>query len=425
MYSYNDFIKESAKQIEYHDSNLKKYAELVVSGRQKIAKLDQQREDVVLQMVDLIAPTFSTPELERVAKLLHNAGVALVAKQFEEEKQATQKRLDEIDADQEYIKRDILLHPTTGEYELEYKQANAAYQKADQAFAPYKKYTYEFEDLINDKYGTDEYEHTGILRFFNNEHLDNWRIGDILCEEFKEESFLPLREKYLGLKNQLKELYDAADYYRKKIKYIEDLKVEHRDKSYRLPQLPSIYKKKLAQEIDAFLDSTSPESSKAFFGAYPQLEDLAKSQQGLNSQRKYLLDLQKKLDEEASAIREKRTSLMTEHNRFKSSPSKYGGRKWEPEKFKKRFNRNQNYMNSRFDKYNKTQHTIYSFNNYHAAPSVYSDIFWWDLIVGKNKIDGSFSPDVKNYYDTHTHDKDNYHKNEPVSRGDDFSSDNS
>ena len=72
--------------------------------------------------------------------------------------------------------------------------------------------------------GTDEYEHTGLLRFFNNEHLDNWRIGDILCEIFKEESFLPLREKYLELKSQLKELYDAADYYRRKINRLKLLK---------------------------------------------------------------------------------------------------------------------------------------------------------------------------------------------------------
>ena len=99
----------------------------------------------------------------------------------------------------------------------------------------------------------------------------------------------------------------------------------------------------------------------------------------------------------------------------------YQNKKWPAEKFKKRFNRNSEYMNGRFNKSQKTQNTIYGFKNYNAAPS--TDILWWDFIMN-NKADGGFSKDVKEHYDSNTHDNENF-KIEPTDGGDNSSNDNS
>jgi hypothetical protein len=421
MYTLKDFLSESAKQVQYHDGNLKQYINLINEGSLKIEKIDQQMADVILQMVDVVAPDFSTAEVEKISKLLHNKEISTFAFQLKRDTENCQKRIDQINADPEFIQREILLHPNTGEYALEYQQAKTAYEKADEAFAPYKKYTYEFEDLIKDKYDTAEYEHTGILRFFNGEHLDNWRIGDILCETFGYKTFAPLLENYLAIKAQLDELYEVVKHYNSKIKYIEGLIAEHKELSNKIPALPGLYKKKLAQEIFAFLESTSPQSCKAFFGAYSNLSNLAKTQQGLNAQRKYLEDLQTKMFAEKTEIELKKSKLQRECSIYNSNPYKHQNKKWPAEKFKKRFNRNSEYMNGRFNKYQKTQNTIYGFKNYNAAPS--TDILWWDFIMN-NKADGGFSKDVKEHYDSNTHDNENF-KIEPTDGGDNSSNDNS
>jgi hypothetical protein len=193
-----------------------------------------------------------------------------------------------------------------------------------------------------------------------------------------------------------------------------------------LPKLPAIYRKKLAKELDLFLSSTSEQSATVFFEAYPNLDDLLKTQQGLNFQRKYLNDFQRKLSTEKELLLAKKTRLLTENRRYKSKPHKYQNKKWTSLKFQKRFRRNHEWIQKRFDKYQTTNEVIYKFNNYKSAPSNLDDVFWWGLITN-NKIDGSFSPSVKNHYESNTHDSQNYESEHVVSPrgGIFFSTDNS
>lgn len=406
MHSLKDFLAESQRHIEFHDANIKRYNELIKENRNKANHLEKQRQDVVLRIIKAAVPDFSEGQLKKFSQLLHNVQLATWHLVLEREVATTKERIAAILADPEYIQREILIHPKTGEYVLEFNQINAVYEKVDEEYAPYKKYTFEFEDLIKDLYDTPEYEHTGILRFFNNEHLDNWRIGDILCEAFGVERFTPLKEKYLEIKKQHDELYDAVKHYRLKINYIEKMVTELAQLQERLPQLPDIYFNNLAQEAERFFESTSKESVLEFFAAYPELDGLAKVHQGLGYQRQYLMDFQAKLIAEKDDILNKRTRLSNERNRYASNQHKYQGKKWTSDKFKKRFNRNHSYISSRFLKYEKTNNLLANFNDY-AVPGVLTSIFWWEVITN-NKVDGSFSPDVTNYYETHTHDKDNY-----------------
>jgi len=426
MHSLKDFIAEADKHLVFLTSQLEQYTTLLQDGKKHITHLEAQRMDVILQMIEVTVPSFTTQELKKLAKLLHNGSLGTLANQYQEETEQAKKRILEIEGDKEYISRAILTNEKTGDYVVEFNQINSAFKDVDKEFAPYKKYTYEFEDLIQDKYGTDEYEHTGILRFFNNEHLENWKIGDLLCEEFGYEEFLPLLDKYLELKEKDGKLLEAANHYKQKILYIERLEKEHGSLSQKLPELPAIYRNKLAKELDMFLSSTSEQSAAVFFEAYPNLDHLLKTQQGLNFQRKYLNDFQTKLSTEKELLLAKKTRLLTENRRYKSKPYKYQNKKWTSLKFQKRFRRNHEWIQKRFDKYHNTNQVIYKFDNYKSAPSNLDDVFWWGLITN-NKIDGSFSPSVKNYYESNTHDSQNYEGDNTVSPrgGNFFSTDNS
>lgn len=407
MHSLQAFLAESKKHIDFQNKTINRYTELIQQNKKYIQDLQPQRQAVLKRIVEVIAPDFSAPQLEKIAILLHKGELATWSKRLEDEIENSKKRVAEINKDPEYIQREILIDSKTGEYILEYNQINTVYEKVDEEFAPYKKYTFEFEDLITDKYDTPEYEHTGILRFFNNEHLDNWRIGDILCETFEVERFSTLRDNYLRIKLQHSELYEAVKHYKTKINYIVNIINEEGELTRMLPQLPNIHKTALAKEVELFLNSTSPDSLNAFFAAFPNLDKLSKIQQGLNYQHQYLVDFQKKLSEERQVIVERLSRLKIERSRYEANTYKYQHKTWTQDKFKKRFNRNTDYINKRFTKYEKTNSVLGGFNNYDIVPITLSTVFWWDVITN-NKIDGSFSPGVTDYYETHTHDKDNF-----------------
>lgn len=407
-YSISDFFDQSNKHLLFFDNQISDYQKLIQQNKECIENLEAQRKQVILRMVQVTAPNFSVEELQQLGKLLHNDEVSSLALKLIDMTTTSQKRLEEINANQEYIERHILIDEKTGDYILELKQLTPVYNKMAKEFAPFKKYTLEFEDLIEDRYGLPDYEHKSILRFFNGEHLDNWRIGDILCEEFGVEEFLPLRSQYIEKKTAIDKMFEAVKHYQQKITFIQDLIKEHAEITAKLPKLPVLYRQQLGLKLDAFLTSTSTGSIAAFFAAYPALASLSKTQQGLNAQRQYLSDFRIKLKKELDELLAKKGRLEKERHRYKSNPHKYRSKTWFKSKFQKRFRRNTEWTKKRYKKYQKVHQVIYDFDNYDSINIAATDVFWWGVIT-KEKLDGSFSPSVQHYYESNTHDSSTYY----------------
>lgn len=407
-HSLQSFIEESGKHLDFLQAQALQYEELLNENEENLINLKAQYKDVLLQIVQIVAPTFSAKELTSLAKLMNRQSIADLPAKIKEEQHKLRTRLQEIKEDPEFQQREVLTNKTNGTYIQEYNQLNSAYKNITKEFDLSSRQTHVLNDLIVQKYGTQEYKHRGFMRFFNSKHLRNWKKADILVEQLGFNTFQELRDSFREHLQKGKEIEEAIVYYKTKIDRIEAMEVEEKGIEERLPNLIPLYKERLAINLQQFFESTAPYSYATFFQNYASLTELKKIQEGLSAQQEYLEEFQGKLRIEADALTAKQQRLSIERGRYTSNPSKYRGRTWTEEKFEKRFNRNHEWIEKRYNKYKKTGHTISSFRDYDRAPDAVEAFLWWELITENQRIDSSFSSSVSDFYSSHPHYEQDY-----------------
>jgi hypothetical protein len=108
MYFLKDFIAEADKHLVFLTSQVEEYTALLQDGKKHIIHLEAQRMDIVLQMIEVTVPSFTTQELKKLAKLLNNRPLRTLVNCYQEETEQAKKQILDIESDNEFINREIL-----------------------------------------------------------------------------------------------------------------------------------------------------------------------------------------------------------------------------------------------------------------------------------------------------------------------------
>ncbi|MCB9188938.1 MAG: hypothetical protein H6600_08240 [Flavobacteriales bacterium] len=401
-YSFKQYKEMALRHLDYLQGQVDDYTDLEIDARKKIADLKKQHRAVLVKISKLIVPEFTQDSTRQLADLMNDPEIANFPLIFQQEKERLKNEIEAIETNEKYVNRALYIDPQTGEYILAYKEMESAHEEILETFAKYLKRQSDFEELIHDKYGTPDYPHTGFAKYFNSEHLFDWRVADELCEEHGFEDIVDLLNDYKEKKENIEAIRNSMNDYRIKIDEIDNFVKKLEKNKLRLANLKDIYLENLGQAIGAFLNNTSPESIHEFEQKYNDiLGSLIKKERGLFNQSIYLEEFRTKLSEEMNSLVNKIVRLNNEVNKISRYAYKHPNRKWEKEKLDKRFKQNWTFINKRKIKYQKNIDTFYGFNNYDRISLSAASIFWWEVITN-NKIDNSFSSSARDFYESHS-----------------------
>ena len=401
-YTFKQYKKMADGHLRYLQGQVDDYTDLDVDARKKITDLKKQHRTVLFKISSLIVPEFTETATHQLADIMNNREIADFPMLFHREKEKLNGEIASIEANEKFINRDLYIHPQTGEYVLAYKEMVTAHDEINNTFRKYVKRQSDFEELIHDKYGTPEYPHTGFAKYFNSEHLFDWRVADELCEKHGFEDIVDLLDDYKKKKENLEALRNSMQEYEIKIQEIENFVSKLEKNKLRLASLKDIYLENLGQAIGGFLNNTSQESLHEFEQTYHKLlGTLINKERGLYNQSVYLEEFKSKLTEEMDVLVNKIVRLTNEVRKIGRYAHKHPNRRWEKAKLDKRFRQNPAYIDKRKSKYQKNIDTFFGYDDYDKIKTSAASIFWWEMIT-KNKIDNSFSSSAKEFYESHS-----------------------
>ena len=203
--------------------------------RQKVeASLVSAREELAA----IYLPTLDEAGILRAEKLTGFRGFSRRSplKAMENERRRLSARVEQIRADERYVRRTFLVGPV-GEY-------TRALQEASSMLEPWQLECEKFEALegfeVLYELGYDTPAYT--LRWWDASYWRYWKLGDAICDALEMDDFgddvLPAYEKARKPRNEWKARREAVGV---KIKAVHDLVKEHDESVGRLAQLPAIY----------------------------------------------------------------------------------------------------------------------------------------------------------------------------------------
>jgi phage terminase Nu1 subunit (DNA packaging protein) len=301
-------------------------------------------------------------------------------------------RRKEIEGSEQYSDRDLhLLRLETKRNELEplYRHAHLEWQKlqAQEKLA----------ELMARGYGTDQYAHRGWLRFFNKQHLDDWRCADAATEALGFASFEELRVAYKDRSEQMQVLGRDWNELNEQKAAIEQLEQERERLIREETELPQETYQEMGERIAAILDN----------GKSPQIDSLPNPDalrsrlneiSGMNAQTEYLDGLRTQVERETASIAERAEKLYQERNRYAGDRHRYRNKRFSDEQWGKRFG---DHRTARYEplynRYRRTSDTVYVFHDYNRASGL-EDFLWWDVMTD-GRMDGNFLPEVREWRD--------------------------
>ncbi|MFZ1573128.1 MAG: hypothetical protein IPP08_08680 [Chlorobiota bacterium] len=393
-----DFIQETQKQIQFHNEQIKRFDELINENKNNSTNLKSRRDEIILKLSNIVAPHFSDAELLSLSNRIQNSKLSSLNQNIEEDKITLSNRISEISKNDLYIKRVALTDPKSGVIKMQLDELNPMYNKAVDDYNQIVKID-GFEGLYNRKFGTDLYPHKSVFKYFNSEYLNDWKRSDEILKILGEKDFVDVISKFNESKRLVDDLGSSIQDLKTQEVEINKLTIEFDESSYNLKNINQIYKKKLAQAVINFSNSSDKTSKEEFVKFYPDSELIFTTLDGLNHQSDYLNELNNKIMNDREILLQKSNKLADEANRYQSNPEKYSNKSFDRDKFHQRFNRDKSRYTNLNSRYHNAGNQIYEFNDYGRA-SLLQDFLWYDLMTD-GRLDGNFIPQVQEYYNYH------------------------
>lgn len=397
-YTIQDFIAEAEKQERFLQQQIARFDTLLADYDAKTSDLRARKSQAVMAITRRLLPEFSNDGAARLARTLGNTAVAGLHAEYLREKEQLGKRIAAIEADGKFQKRDYLLAPGTGVISSQIAEVEPMYEEASSYCAALENKR-RFSELAARRYGTPDYPHRGLLRFFNTEFLQDWRNADVIEEAMQGKPFAEILEQYDDAKNRRMVFGQTIAELRAQQAEIEGLAAEHDEKQRLLTTTDERYMLRAASFTGEWLRGAPPAEITAMLSAAGAETDEAQRADGLEHQIDYIRGLAEKVTADRNALVEKSAAITQEAMRYKADPHRFRNKRWEQGSFSRKFTRDAGRYDKLYGKYERTGETIYVFNDY-GRGSMLGDFLWWDVMTD-GRLDGNFIPEVNEYYASH------------------------
>ncbi len=395
MYSVDDFLQRAATQLKAYENEGSNLQSLITQNQQRRAELQQRLNDSYVNLCATVLPTPTAESLGQLSSTISAPRIAQLWTEMQRRQQQLQSEIREVEADDEYQKRSALTMPHTGVLSSQIEEIEPMYARLQQEL-DHMNAMPRLQHLIASGYGTSRYPHTGFLRFFNSEYLQDWKAGDSILEQLGASSFLDVAARYSELRNQTKTLSDSLTDLRAQLQRVQSKVQEHDRDVDELAHLLDALRLEVGRELAVFVQARK----EAAAASLPNGEEALKLYaviDGMKHQIEYLDQLMVKISGDVSDLNQRADKLRMEKARYEGDRHRFRNKSFTNEQFAHRFG-NERYSRA-YNRYNRMGETIYVFNDYYR-PSLFQEFLWWDVMTD-GRLDGNFIPEVSSYYNAH------------------------
>lgn len=332
---------------------------------------------------------------------------------IDEERRTLAQTIAQIEADPRFQRADELINPTSGELILKIEAFRRQCQPVFDAAHRYEALPH-FLILIERNYGTDEYP----LRPWNLDYYLDWKNADEIVEQLGKENFDFCRHDYLHLWQARDQMKRELQTLEQEIAAVHQLVEHHRQASYRLANLPELILQESRLALREHLSFVDRDQLFSWAQGDRSREALIKMLHGVEKKNDYLKQManhqfvyEREMLQTAIAKLEKKIA--------KFSRPKYAGMgaiisdaeaaAWLADPRQK--------LGERRDRFWKNYDRVIVFQEYDRY-DYGRDLLWWDLMTD-GRVDGSFIPEVREYYTSHPgydpHSRDYHHAGRTLS----------
>lgn len=397
-YSIQDFIAEAEKQEKFLQTQIGRFDALLADYDQKTRDLRAKKQQAITVITRKLLPEFTPDALRNLARLIGNSAVAGLHAEYLREQETLANRLKAIEANENYQKREFLLAPETGVLTSQAAELEGMYNEAA-AFCGKLESMKRFNELATRRFGTDEYPHRGVFRFFKSEYLTDWKYADIITAAMKEPNFAAILEQYDEAKNRRMVFGQSLADVRAHINAIAAAAAEHEEKQKLLENIADRYAVRVGSFVAEWLRNAGAAAINALAAGGEELPEEARRADGLEHQIDYIRGLAEKVTADRNVLVTKSDAITQEAMRYKADPYRFRNKRWERGSFAKKFDRDSTRYDKLHRKYEQTGETIYVFNDY-GRGSMMQDFLWWDIMTD-GRLDGNFIPEVNEYRGSH------------------------
>jgi hypothetical protein len=391
FYSTDDFLKEAGRQIDGYERQLTRFDTLANDTKAKRQDLQTRLSVAYADLGSALLPELSAVAFDELANRIGLPELRTIYQNGVHRQTQIDQRLDEIESSDLYRNREQRAY----DLQKQMDEVRPAYDMAHSAWDA-MNHIPRLRDLVERQYGTPNYPHRGWLRFFNGQYLADWRRTDEIVAEYSVSSFVEVISRYRERQEQVQVLGRSVNELDAGLKAIQTVLQERDSLLTQRERLPQLVQQKVGHTI-------APVLSKIDISALPNPDTLrsrAVLLDGMEHQVQYLDDLVVRIEEDRAKLQDRYLRLSSERDRYAQNRYRYRNKRFSQEQFNKRFDRSRiDRYDVLYNRYDRMGTTIYVFDDYYRV-SPLEEFLWWDIMTD-GRLNGSFIPEVQQYYDMH------------------------
>lgn len=388
MYDVDDFIRSADVELREYESHAHRFGELRESNGAKQADLKNRLVEAQAQLADLALSDTGEASVTALSQKLNLPALLWGFREVSTRGSKIAERLGQLAVEPLFAERELRrlrIETELREVEPPYNAVRADLVLLNQQAG--------LEGLLRRQWGTPQYPHRGIFRFFNSEFLRDWKNADAAVAVLKARDFAEVVQRFNEKTEQSQVLGESVGRCKDELSQIEALEWEHQKLTAEQADLPRQLRARLGAELASCLAVRGPESASVL----PDPESIKRALavvEGIAHQITYLEETANKLEGDLSGLLERSGRLRDEKRRYESDRYRYRNKSFNQDQWDKRFGRAGRYQKAG-DRYERVAEVVYVYDRYDTI-SPWEQFLWWDVITD-GRIDGNFIPEVAEY----------------------------
>jgi hypothetical protein len=386
-FTVQDFVREADEQLRRYDQHAARFLGLAEDTERRRSELAARLDVAAMQIADALLPDLSQNSFQALSDKLGMPELTGILRRSRERETKIDARVAAIEETEAYNTRDSV----RGRAELQLDEVRPLFDHALKDLR-YLDSLPRIQQLMTRGYGTPDYPHKGIFRYFKREFLEDWKRADEACAALKVSSFSEVAARYRDRTEQCEVLGRTVHDIEEKLKNIADLEGERDRLLAERAAQPDTMRLEAGKRIASLLKSNTKLIE--LLGFPETLQGRIREIDGMEHQVEYLRSLRLQIEQDAAQVQERAAKLRDERDRYNANMYRYRNKQFTSDQFEKRFRRDGRY-DKLYTRYERTGNTVYVFNDYNRTSGL-DDFLWWDVMTD-GRLDGNFIPEVQEY----------------------------
>lgn len=386
-FNVQDFVQEAEEQLRRYEQHASRFLGLAGDTERRRRELAARLDVVATQLADALLPDLTPASFQALSEKLGMPELMGILRRSRDRETKIDARVAAIEETEAYQTRDAV----RGRAELQIDEVRPLFDHAMSDLRHLDSLP-RMRELMGRSYGTPDYPHRGIFRYFKREFLEDWKRADEACTALKVSFFSEVAARYRDRQEQCEVLGRTVHDVEDKLKNIAELEQERDHLLSERAAQPDTMRLEAGKRMASLLKSNTKLIEQ--LGFPETLQGRIREIDGMEHQVEYLQSLRVQIEQDAAQVQERAAKLREERDRYNSNLYRYRNKQFSSDQFEKRFRRDGRY-DKLYTRYERTGNTVYVFNDYNRTSGL-EDFLWWDVMTD-GRLDGNFIPEVQEY----------------------------